>query len=117
MTTFAVYWALFVQIMTRDTEFVGCRLTPVVNLSVLFVMALPALVVYNFLVLMMGELNSFFPHLQLYNFRAVVLRLGSQNNRRRDKQKKDKRKDKMSAHKDTPRRYCTIFITNQAHVK
>ena len=79
MAPFAADRTFLIQIMTRDTEPVSCRLVPAVDFPGFFVMTLPALVVCNLLVLMVSELNTLLPHLQLYDLGASVFRLGRQN--------------------------------------
>lgn len=74
MTTLAAYRALFVQIVARDAELMGCCLSPVGDLSGLFVMTLPALVFGKLLMLLMCEIHRFFAHLQLDYFRPGIFR-------------------------------------------
>lgn len=72
MTTFAGDGPFFVQIMAGDTKFVGGSLTPVGNFSRSFIMTLPALAVGKLLMLQMGKIQYFPPHLQLDNRRPWV---------------------------------------------
>ena len=75
MAAFTADRALFIQIMTGDTESVGCCLVPVGYFPVFFVMTLPTVVVCNLLVLLVSEVDGLFPHLEFYDLWAYIFRL------------------------------------------
>jgi len=87
MAIFTVYRAFFIQIMTGDTDFVGCCLVPVGYFPVFIVMTLPTVVVCNLLVPLVSEVDGLFPHLQLYHRWAHIFRLGSKYSRCKQKRK------------------------------
>jgi len=76
MTPLAIYRAFFVQVVTGYAEFMGCRLSPVGYLAILLVVTLPALILGQFLMLAMSEVEHFIAHLQLDHIRTGIFRLG-----------------------------------------
>jgi pyruvate/2-oxoacid:ferredoxin oxidoreductase alpha subunit len=80
MTSLAGNRALLKQVMAGDTEFVRCFLAPVVDYTELFIMALPALVIDQFLVPVMAEIDGFGgTHFKLDDVRPEIVWLGSLN--------------------------------------
>lgn len=100
MTTFAGYRPFFVQVVTGYTEFMRRGLTPAFNLPFFLVVALPALVIGQLLVLVMRELKSFFAHFHLDDLRALVFGICGKEECRRQKKEpcKEKRTAKESKH-------------------
>lgn len=77
MTTLAGDRPLFIQVVAGDTEPVRCRLAPVVDFTILFVMTLPALAFGKRLVLEVGKIEHFSTHFQFYQAWTVFVGLGS----------------------------------------
>ena len=80
MTALAADRPLLMQIMAGDAEFVRCFLAPVVDDTELFIMALPALVIDQFLVLVMAKIDGFGgTHFKLDDGWPEIVRRGSLN--------------------------------------
>jgi hypothetical protein len=75
MATLTTHRPFLIQVMTGDTDFVGCCLVPVLYFPVFFIMTLPALVVCKLLVLLVSEVDGLFPHLEFYDLWAYIFRL------------------------------------------
>ena len=93
MATLTTDRPFLIQVMTGDTDFVGCCLVPVGYFPFFFIMTLPTAVICKFLVLLVSEVDGLFSHLQLYDRWTHIFRLGRKDSRCKEEGKRQKQRN------------------------
>jgi hypothetical protein len=73
MAAFTGYRSLLIEIVTRDTELVGCCLVPALDVPVILVVALPALVLGQLFMFEVAEFKGFITHFEFDNVRPFLI--------------------------------------------